>query len=261
MKKTMILLLAAALLVGTTGCNRPGTASTDTSGLPQSRNSSIVTWNESTAESVCSEKDETSVTTGSSKLSSAPKNTNSKKSSSKASGAKKVSSKQTVSEEPLVIPPELQKFWDSLTDIISDEEIKAYKAYMDEKGYDYKGLEDKDIFQVAYGLDEKPYFVIAYGTNGNVVFDRYSKCRLDESGPATNESMVALINKNPHPRKRYKGQKIYFDGPFGEYIKKENGDYLHLGLNKNIPKETMKLQILQTGLKRLMVQYSNFVKK
>ena len=31
MKKTIILLLAAALLVGTTGCNNPGVASTDTS--------------------------------------------------------------------------------------------------------------------------------------------------------------------------------------------------------------------------------------
>ena len=249
MKRMMILLLAAALLVGTTGCNRPGTASTDTSVVSGGGGSGA---NSSVTESVQSAP--TSKVTRSMQTSS-KQQTSSRITSSKVSSkvsSKKDTSSQTRSFEPLVIPKPLQAFWDSLTTVISEEEKKDYKAYMDEKGYQYDGIDDKDLFKVAYGLDEKPYFVIAFAANGDVIYDRCSHIRLDESSIGTNESLIAAY-KNYYGL--YKDRKIYYDGALGDYIRNEEGDYVHLGTKQIIRYADMQRRASQPGVKRTLVSY------
>ena len=219
MKKTMILLLAAALLVGTTGCNRPGTASTDTSVVSDdggsAGNSSVTESTKSTAVN----------------------------SPGGRSNHSTVSTKTSDTVSQLVVPTELQKTWDSLSENISDKELVVYNKVAKEKGFTEKVVRSKIHFM--YGFDDKPYWVLITFTNGELVIDRVSGIEMLGTAPDS---------KNFHVLSKYSFKKLYFSGASGWYHRDENGDFQHvIASYKKVSKDNY--GHISNGLKQMLILF------
>ena len=210
MKRMMILLLTAALLVGTTGCNRPGTASTDTSIVSDEggsgANSSVTESlgassqtsalrSSKTSTQKTSRASQTAKSSVSRKTSRLPSKTASTKSSAKPVSSSSPVSSRASSDPDLSVPPELQKIWDSLTDKVTEDEKTAYRKYMKEHGYHFDEKDDSNFF-VLYTFDNKPYYAIVFDDNDFFVeFDRATRRFLAGTSPNGEASKSAYCTQ------------------------------------------------------------------
>ena len=193
MKKTIILLLAVALLVGTTGCNGTGTTSTDTSVVSDD-----------------------SVSAGNSSVTESTKST-AVNSPGERSNHSTVSTKTSDTVSQLVVPTELQKIWDSLSENISDKELVVYNKVAKEKGFTEKVVRSKIHFM--YGFDDKPYWVLVVLEDGEMIIDRASGILVEGVGQE---------NATPHVFSKYTDRKLYYAGAAKWYYRDENGDFQHI---------------------------------
>ena len=270
MKKTIILLLAAALLVGTTGCNNPGVASTDTSvvsdGGGSAENSSVteslsassqtsVLRSSKTSTQKTSRASQTAKSSVSRKTSRLPSKTVSTKSSTKpVSSSSPVSSQHSLCPD-LSVPPELQKIWDSLTDTITEDEKTVYRKYMKQRGYHFDEKDDS-IFFVLYTFYNKPYYVIAFDDNDcHIVFDRATREFMVATSPNDESSKLAY---NTRLRAELeKGTKLYDE--LSPYKKRADGMYEKLSTGELVTPEQAK-EIAKCERYTLITMWNRYIK-
>ena len=270
MKKTIILLLAAALLVGTTGCNGPGTASTDTSVVSgeggSGANSSVTEslGTSSQASTLRSSKTSTQKTSRASqaakssvsrKTSRLPSKTASTKNSTKPVSSSSPVSSRASSDPDLSVPPELQKIWDSLTNKVTEDEKTAYRKYMKEHGYHFDEKDDSNFF-VLYTFDNKPYYAIAFDDNDCYVeFDRATKRFL--AGTSPNDESSKSVYRTRIRTELEEGTRLY--NLVAPFKLQEDGWYEKLSDGSRISPEEAK-ESAKSQHKTLIRVWNNFVK-